>query len=252
MEVRLACKAEGEPEIFYSVQGEGKNVGQPRVFVRLSGCNLHCVWCDTAYTWNWQGTPFVHDKDRPGHPNKFDPQRDMIKLDVAEAAASVLRFNAPGVVITGGEPLMQQSAVVELANTLHASRPHAIEIETNGSVAPSAALIECVDLFTVSPKLAHSGNAADLALKPETLGVFANLPSALFKFVARQPADIEDVAKLAAQYGIDRQRIYVMPEGTTSAALESRGRDLIESVLRFGFNYTDRLHIHLWGEKRGV
>jgi organic radical activating enzyme len=252
MEVRLACKTEGEPEIFYSVQGEGKNVGRPRVFVRLSGCNLHCVWCDTAYTWDWEGTPFVHDKDRPGHPHKFDPKREMIKRDVADVAASVLAFNAPGVVITGGEPLMQQSAVVELARMLKASGPHAIEIETNGSVAPSDALIDCVDLFTVSPKLAHSGNAAELALKPETLKAFASLDTATFKFVAREPADVAAVAELAAQHAIDKQRIYIMPEGTTSAGLIARGRDLIESVLQHGFNYTDRLHIHLWGEKRGV
>ncbi len=252
MEMRLACKAEGQPEIFYSVQGEGKNIGRPRVFVRLSGCNLHCVWCDTAYTWNWQGTPFHHVKDLPGHPNKFDSKRDMIKRDVAEVAAAVSNFNAPGVVITGGEPLMQQGAIVQLADALRTTRPHAIEIETNGSIAPSAALIEEVDLFMVSPKLPHSGNAPELALKPETLTIFAGLDSAIFKFVAREPADVALVAELAAKYAIDRERIYIMPEGTTSADLIARGSDLIASVLENGFNYTDRLHIHLWGERRGV
>jgi organic radical activating enzyme len=252
VEIRLACKAVGEPEIFLSLQGEGPQIGRPRVFVRLSGCNLHCCWCDTAYTWNWTGTAFVHDRDQPGRTHKFDPAREMVKSTVADVAAAILGLEAPGVVITGGEPLMQQSAVGALARTLKSQARRAIEIETNGSIVPDDALIDAVDLFMVSPKLPHAGNDAALSIRPAALAKFAATGAAVFKFVARAPADVAAAAALADQYGIDKRRVFIMAEGASSELLIERGRRLADSVAAHGFNYTDRLHIHLWGEKRGV
>ncbi len=250
MQLKVARTETGEPEIFRSIQGEGLAAGRTRAFIRLSGCNLHCVWCDTAYTWNWIGSPFAHERDAPDAPYKFDPKREMTKLSVEEAAAAIRALAAEGLVITGGEPLMQADAVVALIDALRADAM-LIEIETNGTIAPSQALIDRVDLFMVSPKLAHSGNAAGLALKAEALQTFAALETAAFKFVARDEADIATIAMLTDDLDLLPERVWVMPEGSTSKALNARARKLIGAIAAHGFNYSDRLHIHLFGQKRG-
>ncbi|MEJ0059702.1 MAG: 7-carboxy-7-deazaguanine synthase QueE [Terricaulis sp.] len=244
MELRLARNDEGAPEIFRSLQGEGPMAGRERTFIRLSGCNLHCVWCDTAYTWNWIGSDFVHERD-----TKFDPRAEMIKLRVEEAARLVNALPSEGVVITGGEPLMQSDAVAALIDALTCKT---IEIETNGSIAPSLNLTERVTLFVVSPKLAHSGNAAEIALKPEPLAAFAALPNAHFKFVAREIEDVASVAPLAARHEIAPERIQIMPEGASSAVLKARAERLAPAIAQYGFTLSDRLHIHLYGAKRGI
>lgn len=253
MILKVACKAPGEPEIFRSIQGEGPHAGHERTFIRLSGCNLHCVWCDTAYTWNWIGTQFAHERDQPASAHKFDPAKEIVKLEIADAAARVLADLGEGVVVTGGEPLMQAGAVAALIDKL---REHTlnlpVEIETNGSIAPSEQLVSRVSLFVVSPKLAHSGNDAAIALNPDSLGEFAALDSAVFKFVARERDDIETVAAISRRLRIAPRRVYVMPEGADSETLAQRGRLLAGDIVAHGFNYSDRLHIHLFGEKRGV
>src|SRR5262249_34784827 len=130
VQLRLARNDKGEPEVFRSIQGEGPMAGRPRTFVRLSGCNLHCAWCDTAYTWNWHGSPFAHDADTPGAPYKFDPAEEMLKRDVAEVAALVHAAPSEGVVMTGGEPLMQSEALVALIDAIKAhDSTQSIEVE---------------------------------------------------------------------------------------------------------------------------
>ena len=248
--LNVARTETGEPEIFRSIQGEGPMAGRERAFIRLSGCNLHCVWCDTAYTWNWIGTDFVHERDRPGAPHKFDPSHEMVKLTPEEAARQILALRTDGVVITGGEPLMQSGGLIPLIDALRGAREVSVEIETNGSIAPPPALVERVDLFVVSPKLAHSGN--DPALAQRALPAFAGSPQTVFKFVARDVADVAAIAGLAQRHGIAPSRIYVMPEGTESSVLRRRGAALAPAIVDAGFNFSDRLHIHLFGEKRGV
>jgi organic radical activating enzyme len=247
-ELRLARAEDGGPEIFHSIQGEGRNAGRARTFVRLSGCNLHCVWCDTAYTWNWVGTPFQHARAQ-----KYDPAALMMKLGVGAVCDLALAADTEGLVITGGEPLMQSEAVVALAEEVKRRAPaRVIEIETNGTITPSADFAALVDLFTVSPKLAHSGNYAALALKTDALAAFAALEHAVFKVVAQSPADIEAIAALTQSLGVDPHRVYVMPEGTSAAALDAHLQTIAPSAIARGFNVSDRLHIRLWGEKRGV
>jgi organic radical activating enzyme len=247
-DLKLARTEDGRPEIFRSVQGEGPMSGRARTFVRLSGCNLHCVWCDTAYTWNWRGGAFVHVRDRPGAPHKFDPGAEMVKLSIAETAALARACGADALVITGGEPLLQSAGIVALIDAL--DRPR-VEIETNGTIAPSPALSERVSLFVVSPKLAHAGNGA-LAIKDEALAAFAALDGAAFKFVVREAADCAEVRALADQFGIAPERIWIMPEGVDEPTLRTRGAALIEAVIAAGWNYTGRLHIGLFGARRGV
>lgn len=254
MHLRLARNDQGEPEVFRSLQGEGRAIGRVRTFIRLSGCNLHCVWCDTAYTWNWIGSDFTHERDAPGRPHKFSPAEEMTKVAVEDAAHLIAAAgDSEGVVLTGGEPLMQSDALVALINLLKRAQPALlIEVETNGTIAPSAELAARVDLFMVSPKLAHSGNAATLALQPEKLATFAALPNAFFKFVARTAADVASVAELTQAHAIAPARVYIMPEGVTAEALNARAQALAGPTLAQGFNFTDRLHIHLFGAQRGV
>lgn len=254
MHLRLAHNSKGKPEIFRSFQGEGRAIGRVRTFIRLSGCNLHCLWCDTAYTWNWVGSDFAHERDEPGHPYKFSPNTEMSKVSVEDTAALVKALGeSEGVVLTGGEPLLQSEALTALIDQLKHNQPKLlIEVETNGTIAPSPALAERVDLFMVSPKLAHSGNDAALALQPEKLAAFAALPSAYFKFVARTAEDVAAVASLAQTHAIPAARIYIMPEGATSEVLQARGQALLAPILAADFNFTDRLHIHLFGAQRGV
>jgi organic radical activating enzyme len=148
---------------------------------------------------------------------------------------------------------LQISGIAELIAVL---RQHAacipVEIETNGSIPPGDALISRVSLFVVSPKLGHSGNDPAIALNEQALAQFASLDSAVFKFVAREHEDIAAIAALAKRLRLTARRVYVMPEGVDAATIERRGRELIGDIVKLGFNYSDRLHIRLFGEKRGV
>lgn len=242
--LNLALDDDGKPEIFRSFQGEGPMAGRVRTFIRLSGCNLHCRWCDTPYTWNWQGTDYEHVDGR-----KFSPRDEMEKSGVAEAAETVLSFGAPGVVITGGEPMMQPRGVAALGSALKAAQPGIrIEIETNGTLAPGAELLELVDLFMVSPKLAFSGNAPDAAVR----GVenYREIEAAQFKFVAACKDDVEEAAALVSD--IEKHRVWIMPEGRTPEELDRHLAAIADPVLEHGFNLADRQHIRLFGDTRGT
>lgn len=253
MHIVLARDSHGAPEIFRSIQGEGPCVGRVRTFIRLSGCNLHCVWCDTAYTWNWIGTLFQHQRDEPGAPHKFVREQESIRLTIEEAAAIAVAISSEGFVITGGEPLMQREPLLALIDALRASAPESrIEIETNGSIAPSAVLCDRVDLFVVSPKLAHSGNGAATALKVEALRAFATISNAVFKFVAHTTEDVTAAADLARAYDIEPTRVYIMPEGAEADALREVARAIAPTILACDFNFTPRLHIELFGAVRGA
>lgn len=246
--IRLAVDDEGGPEIFHAIQGEGASTGAPRVFIRLSGCNLHCKWCDTAYTWNWEGTPFQHENDE-----KFDLSAQTITLSVSDIASRVAAYGPVGIVITGGEPLLQQSRLPELIAAIKfEAGPVWVEIETNGSIKPGSDLVNLVNQFNVSPKLAHSGNAMDIAQKPESLSFFASLPSTWFKFVIGEPEQIEEVRTLANRFRLPPDRIMLMPLGVSSSVLRSRADWLIPLCLEHGYRFSDRLHIHLYGNERGT
>jgi len=159
----------------------------------------------------------------------------------------------PRLVVTGGEPLLQAPALARMIAILRETvTPLHVEIETNGTVAPSPALDALIDQYNVSPKLAHSGNPAALALIPERLAAWAAEPRALFKFVIATPADLDDVRTLAQTFPIVPERLFVMPEGTDSATLRERARWLAEAAMQAGWRFTDRLHIHLYGDTRGT
>jgi len=244
MPLVLATTTPGEPEIFASLQGEGLSAGRPSVFVRLSRCNLACVWCDTAYTWRFTGDNRPH---RDGI--YYDRAANQVTLSEEETTARIVALGGSRLVITGGEPLLQAPA---LARMIAALPPMHVEIETNGTVAPPLALDSLVQQYNVSPKLGHSGNAAELALPPERLAARAAGPRAFFKFVIAEPVDIEEVLALAEAYAIPHERIWLMPEGRDSDTLRARSRWLAETCSEYEFNFADRLHIHLFGDTRGT
>jgi organic radical activating enzyme len=244
----LATTTPGEAEIFASLQGEGPSIGRPSLFVRLSRCNLACHWCDTAYTWRFEG-------DNRAHRDALHFARTANQVATTEEAlaAQLLSFAEDRLVITGGEPLLQGAALARVLSLMRAEKLHLhVEIETNGTVAPHAALDPLVDQYNVSPKLAHSGNPADLALIPERLATWAAESRAFFKFVVATPDDLAEVTALQEVYGIVGQRLFVMPEGTDSATLRERSRWLAAAAMERGWRFTDRLHIHLYGDTRGT
>jgi 7-carboxy-7-deazaguanine synthase len=244
MPLVLATDDTGGPEIFASLQGEGPSQGKPCAFVRLSRCNLACVWCDTAYTWRFEGDNRPHRAELT-----YDRKANQVAMAEEDAAARISALGQPRLVVTGGEPLLQAPALARMLSMLPGVR---VEIETNGTVASPPALDSLVAQYNVSPKLAHSCNPAELALPPERMADWAAEPRAAFKFVIAGPEDVEEVLALAERYAIPRTRIWLMPEGTDAATLDSRAAWLAPLCLKHGLTLSGRLHIHLYGDTRGT
>ena len=248
MPLTLATTTPGEPEIFSSLQGEGPSAGKPCAFVRLSRCNLACRWCDTPYTWHFTGDNRPH---RGGET--YDRAENQLALPEDDVAARIAALGKPRLVVTGGEPLLQAPALARMLARLLELRPGtAIEIETNGSVAPPPAIDGLIHQYNVSPKLAHSGNPPDLALVPERLARWAAEPRAFFKFVVAEPADVDEVLTLARDHAIPPARIFLMAEGTDNETLAVRERWLAGLCLVHNLTLSRRLHIQLYGDTRGT
>lgn len=246
----LATTRPGEPEIFHSLQGEGVAAGRPSVFVRLSGCNLHCHWCDTPYTWNFAGTPHPHRDDRQDGPAKYDRQANRLLMPIAQVADAVRAYACPHLVFTGGEPLLQQAPLAALCDALGPG--YHVEIESNATVPLLAPFNRHIDQLNLSPKLAHSGNGEDERRRSDLLSGYAADPRAWFKFVVAQPQDVVEVDAIVAAHGICQERVLLMPEGVTSEIIRRRMTWLAPLCRERGYRLSDRLHIHLYGDTRGT
>ncbi|QSE96297.1 7-carboxy-7-deazaguanine synthase QueE [Fulvivirga lutea] len=240
-----------EPEVFYSIQGEGASLGKPAIFVRLSLCNLHCVWCDTDYTWNWKGTKFKHNNDNKPEYTKFEKERWITELEDDELFEKVKVFPCKRVIITGGEPLMQQKQLVSFMRLLK-ENGYTIEVETNGTLLPNESIDTHVDQYNVSPKLSNSNNELKLRIKENALSFFNSTPKSFFKFVIDTEKDLAELFQIIERNSLTKDKIYLMPQGTNAEQLRSKRDWLIDICKESGFNFTDRLHIHLYGDKRGV
>jgi organic radical activating enzyme len=214
-----------------TLQGEGPSAGRRAGFVRLGRCSLDCSWCDTRYSWDWK---------------RYDPAVELQELSTDAVAARVRAMDVPMLVVTGGEPLLQPRALVDLLDRLPGLR---VEIETNGIHAPEPALVARVDHFNVSPKLANSGIERARRYKPDVLRGFEATGKATFKFVACGPADLDEVAAVATECGLTD--VWVMPEGVDAATIVTRMHDLADAVVARGWHLSPRLHILLWGDERG-
>lgn len=250
--LKLAC-LDGQPEIFHSIQGEGKSLGVPSVFVRTTLCNLHCVWCDTDYTWNWLGTRFAHQNDIDPTYRKFDKKTWITQRSIDEIATRVTQFPCRNVILTGGEPMLQQPGLVALIQSLRAFNPaYRFETETNGTLLPSLDFDAAIDQYNVSPKLDNSGNTVRLRERPGAYRFFAASAKANFKFVVAERRDLAEVLDLTNRYQIAPEKVWLMPMASTRAALARRRRWLVDICKNYNFRYSDRLHIEIWGKKKGV
>jgi 7-carboxy-7-deazaguanine synthase len=219
-------------EIFYSLQGEGSLVGVPSVFVRVSGCNLRCSWCDTPYTsWKPEG----------------------VQMSVAEIVVAVQAYGARHVVLTGGEPMLFAESNV-LARELRTLGMH-LTIETAGTMYLA---VEC-DLLSVSPKLANSTPDGDWRVRheatrhqPEVLARLFSEHAYQLKFVIAAEDDLDEVRRLIAEIGARQDCVMLMPEGTNASVVRERGLWLAEICKREGYRFSPRLHVDLWGDRRGV
>jgi len=247
------AKLGDDPEIFHTIQGEGVSAGCPAVFIRSSRCNLHCVWCDTDHTWNFEGTPWPHEKDADPTYRKHCKETVTIEVSAKEAAEKVLSYQCPRVVITGGEPLLQEAEFLEMIKLVREEMPNCqFEVETNSTQIPSPAMAVAVDQFNVSPKLSNSGMDESLRLKPDGLKHFSRDPKSWFKFVVNQPSDLDEIDELCSRYQIPAERVLLMPEGRTSEELDRNAPWLADTCKNKGFRLCDRLHVRIWGDQRGV
>ena len=239
--------------MFYSIQGEGKSIGIPSVFVRTSLCNLHCIWCDTDYTWNWEGTRFAHENDSmPGY-RKFSKKEWIAVSDIPSTAEIVTGFQCKNIVLTGGEPMLQQAALLGLMQHLRRlSADYRFEIETNGTLSPTPDFDAAIDQYNVSPKLENSANPRRLREKSTPLRFFADSPKANFKFVVAEIEDLEEILALLEKYAVPPEKVWLMPEGNSAVKLAQRRIWLVETCKKHGFRYSDRLHVQIWGGKKGV
>ena len=233
--LRVSKQPDGQPEVFYSLQGEGPNTGAPSVFLRLATCNLACSWCDTKYTWDWE---------------HYDFAQEVVSLVANEVEARILSFECRRLIVTGGEPLLQQRELALLVASLK-ERDFQFEVETNGTIVPQPELVRDIDQWNVSPKLSTSGNIKDKRDQRRAMDVLSRLPNAYFKFVVTEPGDVDEVLTLRDKYGLLNQQIILMPEGTTVADIQNRSPWVSEACVKEGFRFSTRLHILLWGDKRG-
>ena len=233
--LKVSCQAGGNPEIFHTLQGEGPSIGTPAIFLRLALCNLACTWCDTKYTWDWE---------------HHDYQKEVVELSVDDVEMRILEYNCRHLVITGGEPMLQQGLLAKLVGSLK-NKEFSFEVETNGTIAPGPELARHIDQWNVSPKLSTSGNPKDLREIPAALGSFTGLPRAFFKFVVAKDSDLQEVNRLTREYRIPRDRVLLSPEGRTPDVLVKRSGWLSQICVEEGLRFSPRLHIQLWGDTRG-
>lgn len=220
-------------ELFYSIQGEGALVGVPSVFIRTSGCNLRCGWCDTPYTsWLPEGTDLTLDQilnEVKAHPARH-------------------------VVVTGGEPMIAPE-IIPLTERLRDLGLH-ITIETAGTIFHPVAC----DLMSISPKLSNStpddprwaAQHDRLRIQPDTLAQLMARYEYQLKFVIEQPDDLAEVRQLVVELNADLGRVILMPEGTDRERLRERAIWLAEVCKEEGFRFSPRLHVDLYGNQRGV
>lgn len=235
-----------------TIQGEGATAGRPCFFLRLAGCNLHCRWCDTFYTWNYEGTQFAPEHDYGPKVKKEDEVYEMSVDDVAWALQTMRRDSSGinRVIVSGGEPLLQQAALTELCARL-VKDDFIIEVETNGTIIPAQALSTCV-AFNCSPKLSHSGNVRKLRYNEKALYAIKTGGPAIFKFVVSTEDDITEVKDIIAANALPSDAIYLMPLGHTPELQRETELEVVELCKKYGYSYSPRLHIALWGNQRGI
>ena len=221
-------------EIFKSIQGEGPNFGKPAIFLRTAQCNLKCTWCDTKYTWDWEN---------------YDYTKEVKEMTLEEIKEQVLDLEIKHLVITGGEPLLQQD---DLADLLSFLKPDFyVEIETNCTILPNKMLTDLVDQWNVSPKTKNSGNPLELYDNDECYYFFANQENCFFKYVVEDESDIPEIKKFVTKYNIPENRVQLMTQASTKEEISLREKSISELAKANNFLFSPRLHVAMWGAQRG-
>ena len=241
-------------ETFFSIQGEGKTIGIPSVFLRLKGCNLTCggkdtvktkaldsgaTWrCDTIEVW-LKGTSYSHS--------------DLLKLFEVNGYLDQFKKGAH-LVITGGEPLLHQEGLVEFLSLLKQKIPSLfIECETNATIKPVQSFSLLIDQFNVSPKLANSGMDLEKRCISSVMDSFVNLPQSIFKFVVSNEADVDEVIKTYIQpFSISNDKVYLMPGVSSRSDLERQSSLIASFALEYHFRFSTRLQLAIWDQATGV
>ncbi|HLD64045.1 MAG TPA: 7-carboxy-7-deazaguanine synthase QueE [Candidatus Peribacteraceae bacterium] len=226
--------------VFYTLQGEGQSMGCPAVFLRLHHCNLDCSWCDTWYTWDQRSKEFWTES------MLWTAQETRKKIEEAWGCRN------PDVkkrlVITGGEPLMQQKKIVKMVREMPTWD---VEIETNGTIMPDQELLARCQ-FNCSPKLAHSNVDRTRRIKKDVLEAL-NQVSTVFKFVVKDAPDLEEMERDFIQpFRLSQEKILIMPEGVQSEEIARIAYAIVEEVKVRGYRLLGRLQCEIWGAKRSV
>jgi len=220
-------------EIFYSIQGEGQFIGQPTIFIRLNGCNLNCPWCDTKYSLN---------KKNSDDLKLFEVMQKIYKIKNKHSKIKLYS-------ITGGEPLIQSEAVVNLVNSIKHYDKHLdwIIIETNGTLPIPTTLKNNKNVvFIVSPK---KGKALDISYFINYKFEKTNI---IFKFVINSDCDLNWIDNLVIKHDLPTAHIWLMPNAVTTEEQVEKLPMIMKHAKEMGYNVTPRLHIMAYGNKRGV
>jgi organic radical activating enzyme len=214
-------------EAFYSIQGEGITAGRPAVFVRLQGCSVGCGWCDTKYSW--------------------DPAAGReVTLDGLLGEVAVFPYRH--VVVTGGEPL-ESALFTPLVGAL-VGRGYTVEVETSGTLAPPPDAPSSIQ-WNVSVKLAGSGVKAERRINAAAIRAFL-ARDAWWKLVVSEPGELDEALRLTERFALPRERVLLQPEGLRPEELAERSSWIVEACKAHGFRFSPRLHVLIWGARRGV
>lgn len=226
-----------------TIQGEGKSINKKVTFIRTSLCNLFCIWCDTPYTWNWEGTRFEH-------PQKYSKLKEIHTMSVKDIFDKVESIGVKAVVLSGGEPMVQQKQLIPLLQKLK-SKDYWIEVETNGTITPLKEFSRLVDQFNCSPKLSNSKVDLKLREKPKALLALSLNPKTNFKFVVGNENDMNEIFVIVKKYYM--REVYLMPLGKTNIEL-AETRAMVRTLAQNSdlYRFTDRLHITLLGGGRAI
>jgi 7-carboxy-7-deazaguanine synthase len=180
----------------------------------------------------------------------YNSSEEVKQMSIFEIEQNILSCGDSHLVITGGEPLIQQSGLIPLLESLESKRQFFVEIETNGTITPKEPLRRLVSQWNVSPKLDSAGNGQYASEKPICIRTFRSL-NCYFKFVIQNPSDLEDCDKFVEKYSLTKNRVLLMPEATEASLLEKRGSALLGECKSRGYRFSTRLRIVMFGNVRG-